>query len=262
MTTAKSETGAPQRAWVVKATVTYPYHPLELCIELAKAVREIGNGRTEVTKSQLAHRLGVSEQSSDFAAKVASGKTYGLIDGRITLQLTEVARQYFFPTEEGDHIKKRCLFKFFASPGLFKELIDLYDGSKPPSVQIISNLVGEKYGIPESWKGRIASYFLKSATYIGAMQPDGFLRFKAQLDGLVADSSDDPLPKDPSDMVGDSSSNSGKVTASFEKERKPQQGVIVWTYPCGDKMLRIETPENMTKEIWEKLNKYIQVLQP
>jgi len=27
-------------------------------------------------------------------------------------------------------------------------------------------------------------------------------------------------------------------------------------------MLRIETPENMTKEIWEKLNKYIQVLQP
>jgi len=262
MTTAKSEVGAPQekRAWVAKATVTYPYHPLELCIELAKAVREIGNGRAEVTKSQLAHRLGVSEQSSDFAAKVASTKTYGLIDGRITLQLTDVARQYFFPTEEGDHVRKRCLFKFFSFPGLFTELIDLYDGSRLPAVQIISNLIGEKYGIPESWKGRIASYFLKSSTFIGAMQPDGFLRFKAQLDGLGIDASDDHQIKGQSESAG--AGGLGKGTGNPEKERKPPEGVIVWTYPCGDKMLRIETPENMTKEIWEKLNKYIQVLQP
>ncbi|HWY31241.1 MAG TPA: hypothetical protein VNX46_10820, partial [Candidatus Acidoferrum sp.] len=96
MTTAKSESGESQakRTRTVTATVTYPYHPIELCLELAKAIREIGNGRSEVTKSQLAHRLGVSEQSSDFAQKIASTKAYGMIDGRTALQLTEISRQY------------------------------------------------------------------------------------------------------------------------------------------------------------------------
>ena len=41
-----------------------------------------------------------------------------------------------------------------------------------------------------------------------------------------------------------------------------QEGVIVWKYPFKGKMLRIETPEDITSDLWNKLKRYIEVLQP
>ncbi|HWY29904.1 MAG TPA: hypothetical protein VNX46_04070, partial [Candidatus Acidoferrum sp.] len=138
--------------------------------------------------------------------------------------------------------------------------IATYDGSRPPPAPIISNLIGEKFGIPESWKGRVSAYFVRSAQYVGAMGQDGFLRFKAQLDGLGSPiEQENRLPRDETPAQGEQSTKGKPAPPS---SRQDQEGVIVWTYPCGDKFLRIETPENMTKETWEKLNKYIQVLQP
>jgi hypothetical protein len=260
MTTAKSqEAGAAQTKRARVSTVSYPYHPLELCIEFAKAVREIGNGRTDVTKSQLAHRLGVSEQSGDFAQKIASSKTYGLLDGKQSLRLTETSNQFFFPTDESPEATKLCLLKFFESPGAFRALIVRYDGSKPASPAVIANILGQNYGIPESWKSRVASFFIKSAQYAGAMGPDGFLRFKAQLDGMAAGG----LPAaETAEIVSPKQPLGPPVSHPAAIPRQNQAGIIVWSYPCGEKFVRIETPETMTKEVWDKVNKYIQILEP
>jgi hypothetical protein len=258
MTTAKSAEGsAPQAKRTRVATVSYPYHSLELCIELAKAVREIGNGRSDVTRSQLAHRLGLSEQSSDFAQKIASSKTYGLIDGRSSFHLTETSNQFFFPTDEGEEAKKLCLFRFLEAPGAFKALIERYDGSRPASLEIMANILGQSYGIPESWKSRVAAFFNRSAQYVGAMGADGFLRFKAQIDGIATS-----VPPANSPVGAELPEKPLTPPLATGQNKQNQEGVIVWTYPCAGKFLRVETPENMTKEIWDKLMKYIQVLEP
>jgi hypothetical protein len=260
MTTAKSPEGnTPQAKRTRVATVSYPYHSLESCIELARAVREIGNGRTEVTKSQLAHKIGVSEKSGDFSQKIASTKTYGMIDGKSSLRLTEAGNRFFIPTDENAETKKLCLFRFLESPGAFRALIDTYDGSIPLSNAVIANILGQKYGIPESWKSRVAVFFIKSAQYVGAIGADRFLRFKAQIDG-IAPSADPIVATDEQEIQA--KPQSSPPTARPVKHEQNQEGVIVWTYPCAGKFLRIETPENMTQEVWEKLNKYIQVLQP
>src|SRR6266446_3729640 len=97
--TAKSNNPAPaKRAPRPRtATVSYPYHPLSLCLDLAKAVREIGNGKQEVSKSLLASHMKLDENSADLSQKIASSKTYGLIDGRGTFKLTDLSTAYFFP---------------------------------------------------------------------------------------------------------------------------------------------------------------------
>jgi hypothetical protein len=40
------------------------------------------------------------------------------------------------------------------------------------------------------------------------------------------------------------------------------EGIVVWKYPFKGKMFRIETPENISVELCEKLKKYIDVLKP
>ena len=258
MTTTKSEVGAPQSKRTRTATVTYPYHPLELCIPIAETVKRIGNGRSDVSNSKLASSLGVSEQSADFAQKIASSKTFGLIHGKSTFLLTETAREFFFPTENAEISKKKSLLRFFDSPGAYHALIERYDGTIPPSMEIMGNVLHKEFGIPESWRLRVAAQFLRSAMTAGVMGNDGYLRFKATSQQMgIAASNASPKKMDAPQVVGDL-----ELPKNPPEDRLQQDGIIVWTYPCAGKFLRVETPEKMTQEIWEKLNKYIQILQP
>src|SRR5690606_32184278 len=123
------------------ATVTYPYHSLESCLKLAEAVKQIGNGRQDVDKSLLASHLKADEKSGEFAQKIASSKTYGMIDGKGVFQLSDAARSYFLPTSDPEVSRKAALLKFLASPGAFKMFIDRYDGSKLESLEIMGNIL-------------------------------------------------------------------------------------------------------------------------
>lgn len=260
MTTAKSELGASQIKRSRTSSVSYPYHPLEICLRVAEAVKSVGNGRSDVPKSSLAHSLTISEKSSDFAQKIASTKTFGLIQGKSSFLLTETAREYFFPTESEQASKKRCLLKFLATPGAYRTLIERFDGTRPPSIEIMGNILNKEFGIPESWRIRVATQFLKSAQFAGGLTVDGFLRFKATMESLggeiTASTPEADIPQSRNDIPP------SRQKPPQNENESPQEGVIVWKYPCGDNFLRLETPENMTKEIWEKLNKYIQVLKP
>lgn len=255
--TAKSTGDAPPQTRS-RATVTYPYHPLDLCLKLAEAVREIGNGRQDVDKSLLAARLNINEQSPDFRQKIASAKTYGMIDGKSALQLTETAKSYFFPTNDPEKEKAIALLKFYSSPGAYGALIEAYDGSKPPPMEVLANILGQKYNIPESWVNRIATWFLRAGVTAGAIQSDGFLRYRAKLQSLGASGGAPILPA----QGGNYQHLQPAPIGLSSDDGNEQFGVIVWKYPFQGKMLRIETPENLTNEIWEKLNRYIQVLKP
>lgn len=255
--TAKSEGRAPQNKRPRTATVTYPYHPLDLCIKFAEAVKQIGNGRQDVDKSVLASHLKLDEKSGDFAQKIASSKTYGLLDGKSALQLTDAARSYFIPTVNPDKEKAAALLKFFSSPGAFQVLIEAHDGSKPPGSEIMGNVLGQTYGIPESWTRRVAAFFLRAGISAGAIEPDGFLRYNAKVKALGMAN---PLINGTIQMpTPDANVIPPKVDPPAEPKDNTQEGVVVWKH---GKNLRVETPENLTIEIWEKLNKYIQAIKP
>jgi hypothetical protein len=252
--TAKSQGDAPPQARTRTATVSYPYHPLDLCLALADAVREIGNGRQDVDKSLLAAHLKVDEQAADFRQKIASAKTYGMIDGKATLQLTEAAKSYFFPTQDPEREKAQALLKFFASPGAFNALIDAHDGSKPPSQEIVANIFSQKYGVPGSWASRVAGWFFRAGVTAGAIQPDGFLRYKAKVQSLgggVTMFAGVPVPPVPLPTL--------PSPLAREVREEAREDVSVWTH---GKSIRVETPENLTEEMWEKLNRYIQAIKP
>ena len=194
--TAKSNTVPPPVKRARLASVTYPYHPLNLCVDLAKAVREIGNGKGEVSRKLIASHMNVDEGSSDFAQKLASAKYYGLIDGRSAYTLTEISRALFYPTHDPEKERKVALLKAVQTPEAFIELLRKYDGSRPHSPELIGNVLHSEMGIPDSWKQRVATFFLRSLEYAGALSTDGFIRHGAELEKLEHHSSHDHPRKD------------------------------------------------------------------
>jgi len=265
--TAKSQESAPPKTRIRTATVSYPYHPLELCIELAKAVREIGNGKQEVSKSLLASHMKVDEQSSDFSQKIASSKCYGLVEGRNGLQLTDLARGLFFPTQDPERERRLALLEAVSAPGAYANLIARYDGSKPPAQELIGNVLSQQMGIPESWRMRVAAFFLRSMQFAGAVSADGHFRHKAEMEKLKGGHQESP-------PAHNGSGNGTAVTPPFsqppqEKSSPPtmqddpnRDDVEVWTYRVEGKPFRIEYPASMTKEVWEKLKRFLHALEP
>lgn len=121
-------------------------------------------------------------KSGDFSAKIASTKTYGLIDGRGAFRLTDLSMGLFFPTTDPVAQRKIALLEAAGTPGAFASLLQRYDGSKLPAHELMGNVLSQQMGIPESWKVRVTTFFIKSMEFSGALGPDGFLRHGAELE--------------------------------------------------------------------------------
>jgi hypothetical protein len=225
-----------------------------LCLDVAKGVREIGNGKQEVSRSLLASHLKVDENSADFSQKIASTKTYGLIDGRGTFKLTELSMGYFFPTTNPEREKKIALLQAAAQPGAFAALLQRYDGSKPPSQELMGNVLSQQMGIPESWKMRVATFFIKSMEASGALGADGFLRHAAELEKARRGGGD--LQFTPAS--GQAGGGTPPPPPPPRQDEPDPPGAITWKY----KDLRVHTPDDMSREVWEKLKAYVDILEP
>lgn len=155
----------------------YPYTSLVPSLKIADAVKELGGARSPVSKSSLAAHFKESEKSASFLQRVSSAKAFGLISGRSDYSLTEAAKRYYFPTNEGD--KSNALLEFLAAPSSFAEVIRRYDGDKLPSREILGNVFQRDLKVPESWKERAAAFFENSAQFIGVLDENRILRVKA-----------------------------------------------------------------------------------
>lgn len=243
--------------------MAYPRHPLNLALEAADALRELGGSRVEVPKSLLAMRLKAAEDSGDFIAKVGSTKQFGLIEGKSSFTLTEAAKQYFFPTDP--ETKRLALLSFLRQPEAFAKLIEAFDGGRLPQAESIGHKLVIEFGVPDIWSPRVARFFVRSAETVGALDEHGFLRYNAAIHtaGAGTQAKVDSLDSVPYPERADRFVQIKNVPPQNDvSDQHDQTGVIVWKYPCEGKMLRIETPENMSLNTWEKLNRYIQVLKP
>ncbi|HTA31592.1 MAG TPA: hypothetical protein VK731_13955, partial [Candidatus Cybelea sp.] len=165
---------------------TYPYCALDVCLQVADAVKGLGGGggKVAVSKSLLASSLQVDERSQTLTFKLAATKAFGLIQGRSEFVLTETAKEYFFPTD--DKRRNHPLLDCFERPRAFNRLIQRFDGSKLPEQDILANILQRECEVPESWAQRVAKFFTQSAKTASALDAQGFLRFRAARDGQLA----------------------------------------------------------------------------
>jgi hypothetical protein len=164
-----------------KAEVSYPLYDLSEAVKVAEAVRDLGGGNAPVSRSLLAQHLKYAENGPSFFQRVTATKAFGLIEGRGSYSLTELAKQYFYPTVESG--KEDAAVKSLTFPKAFSVLVQKFDGGKLPPIDIIGNIIHTEADIPVSKKKILAGLFLRSVQFIGAIDSGGFLRCKAFVAG-------------------------------------------------------------------------------
>jgi len=233
----------------------YPYMSLKPAMKVTDAMKELGGARVEVQKNVLAHHLKEKEKSPVLLQRITSAKCYGLVEGRGAYKLTNLAQRFYFPTTESE--KKQALLEMVSSPPCFGKLIAKFDGDKVPEKEVLGNILHREFGIPDSWKERVAGFFLSSVEAAGAMDGQGILRFALSRNGAM---------ERPSLTVID---GKAAIAASQPEVTPPPPAAPtiqaspdanVHTIQRGDKIMRVQTPLAFDIAHWEQLNAYVQYL--
>lgn len=159
------------------AETSYPLYDLGEAVKIAEAIRDLGGGNSPVSKSLLAKQLNYAESGPSFFQRVTASRVFGLIDGRGSYLLTDLAKQYFYPTVENG--KEDASVKSLTKPFAFALLVKKFDGSPLPGLEMMGNIVHSEADIPVSKKNTVAGTFVRSAQFIGAIDTQGILRCKA-----------------------------------------------------------------------------------
>lgn len=228
----------------------YPVNTFQNALDVARAVCDSGGANSDVQKSVIAHALQSSANSGAFIQRLASTKIYGMIEGgRNGYRLTDDAKRYFFPSSEGE--KRNALLMLLKSAPIFAEIIKRFDGNRIPSPELLANVLLREFKVPESWKDRVARFFLKAASDVGVLDAQGFLRYAAaqqSIDHMRAITSSPPADRE---------------TASPIPPSPPlPSGMNAWVFSLGGKTVKVETSDDLSPELWKKLDAYIQVLKP
>jgi len=240
-----------------KRNAAYPLFALPECFRLAESIRDLGGARSTVSKSLLAQHLKVSESS--LSQRIGAAKAFKLVEGHGSYSLSDSAKRYFYPTSESQ--KTEAASEILSSPVAFQVIIHKFSGEKLPKPEIIANIMHREAGVPISWKDRAASFFIKSAELLNVIDTDGFLRY-----GSIAESRngaqvslEQAAQADPSTATVPGAEQVARTARKIEPS-SPRHSQ--WVFPFGGTYIRLETPEKMTKELWDKLNAYVQILKP
>lgn len=241
---------------------TYPYYSLKTSLELGKVVRDAGGERIGVPKSVVAHGVKMSLNSSSFAQLVASTKCFGIVEGHTELQLSDLGRDYFMPTT--DSASRLAELEFLNQPPTFASLIAKFDGSILPNAVNISHILTREFRIPGSWSTRVAQLFVGIATDLGVLDPGNCLRYSAvkhvvsnNLGTGATNVISNPALVHQIPLASQLGSHSHTQTTL---PAPIKVGATTTTWVKGE--IRLETPDNMSYQMWELLKNYVQILEP
>src|SRR5205823_5485070 len=113
-----------------------------------EAVKSLGGGKSPVSKSLLASHLNEDQKAQSLALKIASAKSFGIIEGRSDFLLTDLAKRYFFPTAPLE--RSQSLIAFLGNPPSFRAIINRFDGSKLPDAEMLGNIIHKEANVPVS----------------------------------------------------------------------------------------------------------------
>ena len=122
-----------------------------------------------------------------------------------------------------------------------------------------------------SWRNRAASFFINTAQDLGVVDAGNFLRYAAAKHsvGPVLSRSDVEAGENESDRAADVIYNDGANTVVMQAKSSPRPaaaanyGGNVWVYrDAAGGAVRLETPDTLSKTLWEKLTAYVKILEP
>lgn len=248
---------------------TYPYCLLKTALRVGDLVKSGGGDRVAVPKSVIAEGLEMDQGSSGFVQAIASAKAYGIVDGHTELRLTELGRNYYFPTNDAE--KRIAELGFFKSPPTFQFLIEKFDGSVLPGPTMLSNLISREFQINDMWRLRVVRFFASTATELGILDANGRLRYDAarhRADNGAAQSTPTadmqttepivpamvPIPQANTVTSGD---------ARMPMTNAPNLPGKTKLYLFADGAGRLQTPYPLPQDEWEELKSYVEnVLKP
>lgn len=236
---------------------SYPYYDLPTCIEFASHIKTYGGAKSGVKKSQLAHQVGLAESTPSFFQRLSSCKTFGIIDGWGEYSLTDLGRMLFYPQNDID--AQDAKFAMFSTPVAFAFIIKRFDGERLPPTNIMGNIFHQELGIPDSWKDRVAQIFARSANYLEIIDAGGCLRYDAAMHTRIRSSTE--LASEPAESPK-KPLNPLDVPCDLTAVDDAPEGLNAWSYSHKGQKIKVQTPEILTKELWEKLNAYVQILKP
>jgi hypothetical protein len=233
----------------------YPVLSLQNAIEVAQAVSDAGGANTDVQNPVIAHALGSSHTSGGFSQRLSSARAYGLIaGGRSGYRLTDAGKRYFFPSNESE--KRQASLGFLSTPAIFSEIIKRFDGNKIPNTEMLANVLMREMRIPESWKERVARFFLKAAHDAGIIDGQGVLRYSATRHTMETDTSS-------VSKATPSRTREFPISTENPSDREETGGIDVLVFSVGDQTVRMETPKGgLSRPLWEKLNRFVKALEP
>jgi hypothetical protein len=249
----------------------YPYYGYEPCRKLANAVSVNGGDRIAVPKSMVAQALEVDQGSGSFAQLVASAKTWGFVDGFAELSLTELAREYFYPTTANG--KRVAELNFLIKPTAYAFLVKYFDGSRLPGTPLLGNVMGKNCGVPKSWQLRAAQIFVNAAEELNVLE-GGYLRYHAAVHAAsllggpshIEPPMTSPQMEEMAAAMTKHFSGSTSVTRPLQTTSPPStssaQPSNVWTWSEDGGTVRLETSIPLPLPLWQRLEKYVEAIKP
>jgi hypothetical protein len=237
-----------------KTEASYPLYDLAEAVKVAESVRDLGGGNAPAAKSLLAQHLQYAENGPSFFQRVAAAKAFGLIEGRGSYSLTDLAKQYFYPIVENG--KEAAAVKSLTFPKAFAVLVQKFDGGKLPTIDMLGNIIHTEAEIPVSKKNTVAGIFLRSIQFIGAVDAGGFLRCKALISAgkKVLDGIDSGrIPKEfnldnaPEDLKQNLSNDTGGKT----------EPITLYLSPDKQRMVKLVAPLAISNAEYQRICNWI-----
>jgi hypothetical protein len=169
-------------------------------------------------KHLIAVAIGNTVTSSSFARKVASLRSFGLLDESTgSFRVSKLGIEAAFPVDPqaGQEAKMRALL----SVDPFRAIFEKNKGRTVPPVEFLRNLIEQECSVPKQWSAEWVDHFQKGAREAGLIHPlaDGRILISDSSSGKVASSEQKPAvsatPKEqpPSPSATESPSVGDKV---------------------------------------------------
>lgn len=224
----------------------YPTYGLDEAIKIGQAIYDLGGSRTPVKKEMLAKHLHYAESGPSFVQRIGAAKAFGLIDGRGGYSLTDLGKRYYLPTNDTD--RDTAAFAALQKPPVFAKIVARFQGQRLPSNQQLGNIIHTESSVPASWKDKVASLFVKSATAISAFDTQGTLKVPGGL----------PLSREESGTLGGEAKDLPEK--QLEEIPKALAGTHTHTLPLANqRKVTINAPLDITPAEISRIQKWVEV---
>lgn len=155
------------------STNEIPMIDLGVVLEFVEKIES--EGLQTLPALEVANRTGyTAPTSTPFYRRMAGAKLFGLLDTTQGVNLTNLALDYFKPTD--DESKARALVTAIKNVVGYQRILERYSGKRlPPQIDIIAHLIEREFNLAEDAAKICAGVFVSSVQRAGLVQADNTL---------------------------------------------------------------------------------------